>query len=56
VFKGNFCPFFFQFTKVKQKNELHNKNRENLRFNNLSLHFYICKTKEDKQQNWTFDL
>ena len=36
---------FFQFTKVKQKIELHNKCRYNLRIYNLSLQFYICKSK-----------
>ena len=43
-----FAPFFFQFTKVKQKNELCNKCRENLRFYNFSLYFYICKSKDRK--------
>ena len=46
MFKGCFHPFFFQFTKVKQKSENNNKCRENLRFYNFSLQFYICKSKE----------
>ena len=34
---GHYWPFFFQFTKVKQKIELTNKWIDNLRINNLSL-------------------
>jgi hypothetical protein len=53
---GHFAPIFFQFTKVKQKNEIHNICRENLRFNNLNLQFRICKSKTLNKQNGTFVL
>ena len=43
-----FDPFLFLFTKVKQKNEINNNCRKNLRFNNFSLQFNICKSKDDK--------
>ena len=48
---GHFALYFLQFTKVKQKNELHNICRENLRFNNLSLQFRIRKREMKKDEN-----